>query len=102
MNFEAYLYNRVLPVIQNWNEKDIYAISFFVYSNEAYCFKDISNVSEFCIAYCTEEGCGHAPLFSGERWNLALCREGETYIIRPDDADEGMQAPHLYRKNVFY
>ena len=100
MDFEGYLYDRVLPVIQSWNEKDLYAISFFVYSNEAYYYQGISNVSEFCIVYCTEEGCGHAPLFSEERWNLPLCREGETYIISPDDADAGMQALFAWYKQL--
>ena len=100
MDFEAYLYDRVLPVIQSWNEKDIYAISFFVYCNEAYCYNEISNVSEFCISYCTEEGCGHASPFSEERWNLPLCRQDETYIINPEDGDAGMQALFAWYKEL--
>ena len=39
------LYNAVRSEMLNWNENGIYAISFFVYSNEAYRYKSFSMVT---------------------------------------------------------
>lgn len=89
MDLENYLYKKVLPIIQNWSDENIYAISFFVYSNEEYQYNGISNVSEFSIGYSTEKDCSYAPELSEERWNLICCRQGETDIIKADDNDEG-------------
>lgn len=100
MNFEAYLYERVLPIIQSWDEKGIYAISFFVYANESYEHDGISNVSEFSISYCTEEGCNHASPLSEDRWNLPLCNEGEVYIIDPHNNDEGIHKLFAWYKEL--
>ena len=92
MDFEAYLYDRILPVIESWDAENVYAISFFVYSNEAFEHDGVTNVSEFCIAYCTEEGCNHAPPLSEARWNLPCSNlQGETYIIDPYNHDDGVK-----------
>ena len=104
MNLELYLYDRILPIIQNWTEKNIYAISFYVYSNEAYEYNGKSNVSEFSIGYCTEDGCNHASPLSEERWNLMWHRQGEAYIIKPQNgrnvANEGAKVLFdWYREN---
>ena len=89
MNLEEYLYNRVLPIIQSWNEENIYAISFFVYYNGANEYKGYSNFPEFSIGYNTEEDCNHASQLSEERWNFAFWRQDMTEIIEPDDNDKG-------------
>ena len=47
------LYNAVKSIIDSWQEEGIYAISFFVYSNEAYEYNGFSNVSSFAISYNT-------------------------------------------------
>ena len=69
MDLENYLYKKVLPIIQSWDDENIYAISFFVYSNEANEYKGVRNISEFSIGYSTEEGCNCAPILSEERWS---------------------------------
>ena len=57
MDFEQYVYDRVVPVIRSWQEEGIYAISFFVYSNEAYVYRGTENVGVFAVSYNTEEDC---------------------------------------------
>ncbi len=91
VDLEQYLYDRVKPIMEQWDEPGIYAISFFVYSNEAYVYHGVSNVSEFSIGYNTEEDCGSASAYSEERWNFAYWRQDMTHIIDPVDDDEGMK-----------
>ena len=38
IDVEEYLYDKVKPIMETWNEDGIYAISFFVYSNEMYTY----------------------------------------------------------------
>lgn len=75
------IYQKVKRTIDTWNEDDIYAISFFVYSNEAYKYKGFSNVSNFAISYNTEKDCNKAGEYSEKRWNYAFWRQNEHYII---------------------
>ena len=82
------IYSKVKSIIASWSEKDIYAISFFVYSNETYQYKEFDNVSYFAISYNTEEDCGNARQYDEERWNYAFWRQDETPIIDPDNPDE--------------
>lgn len=42
-DLRAYLEKKVREIISTWNEADIYAVSFFVHSNEAYEYKGHSN-----------------------------------------------------------
>lgn len=88
INLEDYLYNKVRPVIETWTEGGIYAISFFVYSNEAYEYKEYNNISEFAISYNTEEDCDGASEMSEERWNFVFWRQNMPHIIEPYDGDE--------------
>lgn len=88
-SLEEYLYNSVKPVIESWDEEGIYAISFFVYSNESNQYRDYSNVSEFSIGYNTETDCNHAQQRSEERWNFAFWRQDMTPVIEPSSSDEG-------------
>ena len=57
VNLEKYLENRLRDIISSWDENDIYAISFFVYSNESFEFDGCSNVTEFSVGYNTERDC---------------------------------------------
>lgn len=82
------IYSKVKSIIANWSEKDIYAISFFVYSNETYKYKEFQNVSYCAISYNMEEDCGNAGQYDEERWNYAFWRKDETPIIDPDNPDE--------------
>ena len=78
-------------VISTWTETDIYAISFFVYSNEAFVYKGHSNVTEFCVSYNTENDCVGTGELSEERWNYAFWRQNETPIIKANNENEGMR-----------
>ncbi|MDF2590274.1 MAG: hypothetical protein K0S41_4117 [Anaerocolumna sp.] len=92
INLEGLLYNKVKSVIDTWVEDDIYAISFFVYSNELNSYKRFSNVTDFMISYNTEKDCDGAELLSEERWNYAFWRQNITYIINTNQNDEMTKA----------
>lgn len=87
-NLSEKLYSKIKSIIDTWCEDGIYAISFFVYSNEEYQYKGFSNVSSFAISYNTEEDCEGAEQYSEERWNYAFWRQDETPIIDPNEPDE--------------
>lgn len=87
-NFEEKLYLKIKSVMEAWCDDGIYAISFFVCSNEAYEYNGFSNVSLFAISYNTEDDCGGAGQFDEERWNYAFWRQNETMIIDPDRPNE--------------
>lgn len=92
IDLEEYLYTKVIKEIDTWNKKDIYAISFFVYSNEAYTYKNFENVSIFTISYNTESACENDDLLSEERWNYAYWLQDERPIIDPtEDYNEGIE-----------
>lgn len=74
--------------MDTWCEDGIYAISFFVYSNEAYEYKGFNNVSSFAVSYNTEDDCEGADQYSEERWNYAFWRQDETFVINPDEPNE--------------
>lgn len=88
INIAEKIYAKVKSIIDTWSEPDIYAISFFVYSNECYEYKDFSNVSSFAISYNTESDCECADLYDEERWNYAFWRQDENSIIDPDEPNE--------------
>ena len=104
IDIEKILYDKVKSVMSNWNEDGIYAISFFVYSNEAYEFKNFTNVSTWAISYNTEADCEGAGPLDEERWNYAFWRQDETSII---DIDEPMVLSYntpkfIYNYVLFY
>lgn len=88
INISEKLYLKVKSIIDSWCEDGIYAISFFVYSNEAFEYKGFSNVSSFAISYNTEDDCEGAGKYDEERWNYAFWRQDETPVIDPDEANE--------------
>lgn len=85
------LYDRVKNIMSTWGDEDIYAVSFFVESNEMLRFRDYHNVSRFAISYNTEADCEGAGIHSEERWNYAFWRQDETVIIEADDNCPEMQ-----------
>lgn len=100
VDLQAYLENKLRSIISLWNEKDIYAISFFVYSNEAYEYKGYSNVTTFSVSYNTLSDCGGADELSEERWNYAFWRQDETPVIAADESNEGIKILFdWYREN---
>ena len=88
INISEKLYNVVKRIIMNWNEDGIYAISFFVHSNEAYEYNGFSNVSSFAVSYNTEDDCRGAGQYGEERWNYAFWRQDESPVINPDTPNE--------------
>ena len=84
VNLQAYLENKLRDIISNWNENDIYAISFFVYTNDAYENNGYSNITKFSVSYNTENDCIGASKLSEKRWNYAFWRQNETPIIADD------------------
>lgn len=91
INLYTYLENKLHNVISNWNETNIYAISFFVCANELNEYNGCSNITEFYVSYNTEKDCNGADELSEERWNYAFWRQNETPIIMADPDDEGMK-----------
>jgi hypothetical protein len=89
MDLEKKLFDMVFPIIQEWDVEGIYAISFFVYVNEANEYNGCSNFPEFSIGYNTEEDCEYADELSEERWNYAFWNQDMTEIIAPDSENEG-------------
>ncbi len=88
VNISEKLYDTVKTIIANWNEDGIYALSFFVYSNEAYKYNGFRNVSSFAVSYNTENDCEGAEQYDEERWNYAFWRQDETPVIDPDAPNE--------------
>ena len=88
INMTEKLYTAIKSIMSTWNEKDIYAISCLVYSNECNEYKDFTNVSSFAISYNTEKDCEGADLYDEERWNYAYWRQNETWIINPDEPND--------------
>lgn len=91
IDLQSFLENKLRDVISTWNENGIYAISFFVYSNEAYEYNGYSNVTKFAVSYNTENDCGGRSELSEERWNYAFWRQNETPIIDVDNENEGIK-----------
>ncbi len=81
ISMEDILYHRVKTLMTQWNEEDIYAVSFYVYSNEAYAYGGFDNVTEFSVSYNTENDCQGAELRSERRWNYAFWRQDESPVI---------------------
>ena len=99
-DLKDYLEKQVRRIISGWDEEGIYAISFFVYANEAYEYNGYSNVTEFSVSYNTEKDCDGAGALSEERWNYAFWRQNETPVIAADDENEGMRMLFdWYREN---
>ncbi len=87
-NITERIYLKVKSIMDTWCEDGIYAISFFVSSNELSEYNGFSNVSSFAISYNTEEDCEGAGKYDEERWNYAFWRQDETSIIDPYEPNE--------------
>lgn len=87
-NISDKLYLKIKSIMDTWCEEGIYAISFFVCSNEAYEYKGFRNVSSFAISYNTESDCEGAGQYDEERWSYAFWRQDETPVIDPAEPNE--------------
>lgn len=91
IDLQAYLENELRDIISTWYEEDIYAISFFVNSNEAYEYNGYSNITQFSVSYNTERDCAGADSLSEERWNYAFWRQNEIPIIEANNDNKGVE-----------
>lgn len=91
INIENLFYNEIKEIISQWDEEGIYAISFFVESNESYEYDNFSNVSNFAISYNTEDDCVGAGKFDEERWNYAFWRQDEVFIVDVYERNSGAE-----------
>jgi hypothetical protein len=76
-----YLYKKIEPIIESWDEEEIYALSFFVHTNEG-----SENIPTFAISYNTEEDCEYSSPLSEQRWNYAFWRQDENEIIGDEES----------------
>lgn len=81
------MYEKIKYIMSFWKEEGIYAISFFVYSNESFEYKGFNNIPYFAISYNTERDCRHADMYSEKRWNYAFWRQEEYAIIDSNEPD---------------
>lgn len=91
IGLQAYLEQKLRGIISACHADDIYAISFFVCTNESYEYGGVSNVTEFSVGYQTERDCRGAGELFEERWNCAFWRQEETPVIKAADENEGMK-----------
>ena len=59
-DLRAYLEKKLRGIISQWDEEDIYAVSFFVYANEENEYGGYTNVPEFSVSYNTQSDCAGA------------------------------------------
>ena len=92
IDIQKLLYEEAKRVISSWTEQDIYAISFFIYSNEEYRYKRLKNLTEFSIGYNTESYLKDSSPYSEKRWNFAFWPMNNEEIIDvgngPDTAND--------------
>jgi hypothetical protein len=86
MNLENFLYDKILSVLQGWNDDKIYALSFLVTANRSNEYCGYKNVCAVWVSYNSESDCNNAGLLSESRWNYAFWRQNTFPIIDPLDA----------------
>lgn len=91
VDLQKYLENVLRDIVSTWYEENIYAISFFVDSNEAYEYQGYSNITQFSVSYNTESDCAGAEPLSEERWNYAFWRQNEIPIIEANNDNQGIK-----------
>ena len=91
IDLQSYLEKKSRNIISSWKENGIYAISFFIHSEELYEYGGFCNLTEFSVGYNTENDCIGASELSEERWNYAFWRQNETPIIEVSEDNEGLK-----------
>ena len=81
MSFEERIERKILDIIEEWNEPDIYAISFLVTANLSSKYKGIKNFPEFSVGYNTESECEDDNPVSEERWNYAFWSQNNEIVV---------------------
>jgi len=94
MNFEEKLENQIIRIISEWDDENIYAISFLVTANYLSTYDGINNFPEFSVGYNKEKACNSDDLLSEERWDFANWPQNNTIII---DANHTEMADELLK-----
>ena len=87
INLREYFYNKIKNEMDHWDMSDAYSITFFLYSNEAYTYKEYSNVCEFSISlnnetfFKSEYSGDDEGLYSEERWNYAYLEQDDKDML---------------------
>ena len=101
-NISEAICSKIKSTIDSWSENGIYAISFFVYSNESFEYKNYENVSMWAISYNTEDDCNGAGSLDEERWNYAFWRQDEIPIIDIDNPNEYTEMLYNWYSNTIH
>ena len=73
--FKQILKKKILSIIEAWNDRDIYAISFLInFDEELY-------LPSFTVLYNTEAECEADSEFDEERWNIAFWDDDRAEVI---------------------
>lgn len=99
MKFENILLEKCREVILSWHEKDIYAISFMLYSKADSSIGNFENFPEFSVGYNTESFCENAPKISEERWNYAFWLQNNQVIINANNKKIASELIKWYQEN---
>lgn len=100
MKFENYLYDECKKIIEGWEtEPETYAISFFLYANEDYVYKNNCCFPEFSVGYNTESDCSLASAYDEERWNFAFWRQDNTIVISSETEEAAELLLEWYHQN---
>lgn len=91
IKLRAYLEKELRNTILSWDQKDIYAISFFLYANISNQYNGYANVTNFTVGFNTEGDCGNTDDLSEKRWNYAFWRHDGIPIIDADTPNEGIR-----------
>lgn len=87
IDLREYFYNKIKNEMDHWDMSDAYSITFFLYSNEAYTYKEYSNVCEFSISlnnetfFKSEYSGDDEGLYSEERWNYAYLEQDDKDML---------------------
>ena len=87
IDLREYFYNKIKNEMDHWDMSDAYSITFFLYSNEAYTYKEYSNVCEFSISlnnetfFKSEYAGDDEGLYSEERWNYAYLEQDDKDML---------------------
>ena len=81
MELENVLYEKVKTTLSGWDADGVYAVSFFIYSNEAFHYRGYRNVTGWAVSRNTEENCAGVGPYDEKRWNYAFWPQEETPII---------------------
>ena len=87
IDLREYFYNKIKNEMDHWDMSDAYSITFFLYSNEAYTYKEYSNVCEFSISlnnetfFKSEYSGDDEGLYSEERWNYACLEQDDKDML---------------------